>query len=90
MFKNSKKSVVNSLEEAIVHESGHAKSIYGKSYNEIKGFYEELSKIHLEGISELAYSDGAEALAEIEVLLYRNNAVSKKALSFYTKHMKGR
>ena len=35
-------SVVNSLEEAVIHESGHAKVIRGKRYSEFEAINEEL------------------------------------------------
>ncbi|MCH5297886.1 MAG: minor capsid protein [Ruminococcus sp.] len=87
MFVNSKISVVNSLEEAIIHESGHAMSIFGKSNKDVQKFYDTLSKIHIEGISLIAYNDGAEALAELEVLRSRGAKVSEEMIDFYEKYM---
>lgn len=43
----------------------------------LKSLYDELSEIHIEGISTIAYDDGAEALAELEVLRRRCVKVSK-------------
>lgn len=87
MFINTKGTVVNSLGEALIHESGHAKSVFGKDVDEIKAFYDELSNIHIKGISEIAYSDGAECLAEIEVLRSRGVEISSEAMAFYEKYM---
>lgn len=86
-FENSKNTVVNSLEDAVIHESGHAVSIKGKSVYEIDKLYEELSQIHKEGISKIAYDDGAECLAELEVLRSRGTSVSEDNASFYKKYM---
>lgn len=87
MFVYSKNTVVNSLKEAIIHESGHAKSIFGKSVKEIEEFYKELKNIHIPNISKIAYRDGAECLAELEVLRERGEQISDEALKFYEKYM---
>lgn len=87
MFFESKISVVDTLEEAIIHESGHAISIFGKSSKEVKKLYETLSQVHIDGISFIAYNDGAEALAELEVLRSRGVKVSKEIQEFYEKYM---
>ena len=83
----SSKSVANNLEEALIHELNHARLANGKSMAQLEVLYEELSNIHMEGISNTAYTDGAEALAEIEVLLYRGEKVSAEAMAFYNKYM---
>ena len=88
IFANSYLSVVNTLEEAIVHESGHAKMIFGKAPKEVQTLYESLSKIHIDGISFIAYNDGAEALAELEVLRKRGTEVSEDMKLFYEKYMR--
>ena len=87
MFFMSKISVVDTLEEAIIHESGHAISIFGKSSKEVQDLYKTLSQIHIDGISFIAYNDGAEALAELEVLRSRGAKVSKEIQEFYEKYM---
>lgn len=87
MFFESKLSVVDTLEEAIIHESGHAISIFGKSSKEVKDLYETLAQVHIDGISFIAYKDGAEALAELEVLRSRGAKVSKEMQEFYEKYM---
>lgn len=88
MFSDSKNTVVQSLKEAVIHESGHAMSIYGKNISEIQQLYDELSGIHIDGISKIAYNDGAECLAELEVLKHRGVDVSSEAKAFYKKYMR--
>lgn len=87
IFANSKLSIANTLEEAVWHESGHAKTIFGMRSEDVKKLYDELSKIHIEGISIIAYDDGAEALAELEVLRKRGVKVSKEWMQFYEKYI---
>ena len=85
-IKNSANTVANSLEEAVIHECGHAKLISGYSVEEIENLYKELSDMGVEGISQIAFDDGVEAIAEIEVLLHRGENVSKAALDLYNKY----
>ena len=85
---NSTKILAKNLEEAVIHECGHAKSLYGLNISEIKKLYIELSEIHFDGISKIAYDDGAECLAEIEILLSRGEQLSNEVMSFYNKYMK--
>lgn len=59
----------------------------GKSYSEVEKLYEELEKIHYEGVSRIACDDGAECLAELEVLRSRNTSVSDELAMFYKKYM---
>ena len=87
IFANSKLSIANTLEEAVWHESGHAKTIFGMRSEDVKKLYDELSKIHIEGISIIAYDDGAEALAELEVPRKRGVKVSKEWMQFYEKYI---
>ena len=87
VFLKSDLSVVNSLEEAVIHESGHARSINGLSSSKVKEIYEELEKIHFTGISNIALDDGAECLAELEVLRKRKIPVSPELAAFYKKYM---
>lgn len=86
----SKATVAESLEEAVIHEIGHAKLIQGMSTDEIRVLYEELGGKSLLGISEAAKRDGVEAIAEIEVLLSRGDPVDKKVMEFYLKYTGGR
>lgn len=87
MFADSDISIVDSLKEAVIHESGHAKSIFGKKSDEIKKFYADLKKLKIEGISDIALEDGAEALAELEVLRTRGENIPQKLIDFYEENM---
>jgi len=87
-FRESNMSVVNNLEEAIKHECGHAKLIKGLQYEEIEKLYNELGKIHIDGISMIALDDGVECIAEIEVLLFRGESVPKEAMELYEKYIR--
>ena len=86
-FVNTDKTVVNSLKEAVIHESGHAISIKGKNVQEIAKLYAKLKNEGLPGISSIALADGAECLAELEVLRSRGASVSDEAAAFYKKYM---
>lgn len=86
-FLNTDNTVVNSLEEAVIHESGHAISISGKSSHDVKKLYDELKDKGLPGVSEIALKDGAECLAELEVLRHRGTIVSTPLAEFYKKYM---
>lgn len=88
IFAEASNTVVSSLKEAVIHESGHALSITGKSVLDTKMFYDSLAGIHLSGISVLAESDGAECLAELEVLRSRGTPVSDELKAFYKKYMR--
>lgn len=90
MLANTKKNLANSLEEAVIHECSHAKSIYGKTIGEIEALYSELADQHIEEISTIAYKDGAECLAEIEILISRGADIPEEIMSFYNKYCGGR
>lgn len=81
-------SVAKNLEEATIHECGHAMSIKGKTVVEANAFYKKLAGKGVSGISKIASQDGAEALAEIEVLKSRGTKLSDEAKSFYNEHMR--
>ena len=49
----------------------------------------ELEKIHTKKVSKIAYNDGAECIAEVEVLLSRGAEVPKRAMKLYKKYVKG-
>lgn len=55
---------------------------------QIKQLYKELADIHITGVSPIAKTDGAEALAEIEILLARKSSVPEVAMRFYKKYMR--
>lgn len=88
IIRKSSSTVATSLHEAVLHESGHAKLINGLSIKEIESLYNELKNKGLAGLSLIAEKDGAEAIAEIEVLLRRGEKISDDAKSLYEKHMK--
>lgn len=88
MFVGHNKTKANTLEEAVKHECGHAKLIKGMNIEQIEALYAELADIHIEGISEMAYSDGAECIAEVEILLFRGEPVPEEALKLYEKYIK--
>ena len=48
---------------------------------------ESIAKIHHSGISDIAFNDGAECLAELGVLRTRKTIVPKKLADFYKKYM---
>ena len=84
----SSTTVAQNLVEAVIHESGHAKLISGKSVTEIKALYDELEPLGISGISKIASLDGAEAIAEIEVLMYRGESISFEAHEHYDKYVR--
>ncbi len=81
-------NVANTLEEAIIHECGHARLIKGMTVKEIEELYANIVNAKIEGVSVIAYNDGAEAIAEIEVLLARGDKIPQKALDFYNNHIR--
>lgn len=87
-FEKSRLSITNTLEEAVKHECGHAKLIKGMSIESIDELYRELEKVHIDGISSIAYKDGAECIAEVEVLLFRGDEVPEEAMKLYKKYIK--
>jgi hypothetical protein len=84
----SQSIVANSLKEAVWHEIGHAKLINRKRIDEIAALYDELKPLGRPEVSRMAAYDGAEAIAEIEVLLRRGDSVSEDTMNFYLKYMK--
>lgn len=86
-FATTESNLANSLEEAVIHESGHAISIKGKTPDKVKKLYAELSNLGKSGVSVIARDDGAECLAELEILRHRGTKVSKELSDFYEKYM---
>ncbi len=86
-FADTDSTVVNSLEEAVIHESGHAILINGKSSGDVKELYDKLLNLGKTGVSKIALEDGAECLAELEVLRHRGVEVTKELSDFYEKYM---
>ncbi len=87
LFITTDRNLAQSLVEAIVHESGHAILIKGKSPAKVKQLYAELKSQGRLGISNIALKDGVECLAELEVLRYRKTKISKELSDFYEKYM---
>ena len=86
-FVHTERNLAQSLKEAVIHESGHAISIKGKTAQEVDRFYQELKNQGKPGVSDIALSDGAELLAELEILRHRKTPVSKELSDFYEKYM---
>lgn len=89
MFSNTRYTVANSLEEAILHEEYHAKLIKGLNYAQVESLYDQMSDIHIDGISPTAYKDGAECIAEVGVLIERGqtDAIPPEAIDLYKQYM---
>ncbi|MEG1497555.1 MAG: phage minor head protein [Clostridiales bacterium] len=90
IIADSKYSLTSNLKEAAIHETGHAKLINGKSICEIIELYAELADKGLEDISKIAFEDGVEAIAEIEVLKARGSILTKESKELYDKYMGGK
>lgn len=86
-LKLTKENLAESLKEATIHECGHAKLIKNLSFEEIEELYKELGQIHISGVSTIAYKDGVEAIAEIEILLSRGTKLTKEQFDFYNKYV---
>ena len=71
LLKGTDFTVANTFEEAITHELYHAKLISGLNQAELETLYDELSDIHINGISRTAFKDGSECIAETGVLFER-------------------
>lgn len=83
MIKNIKINLPENLKEAVIHECGHAKAYKGKTAKEIELMNNDIKDKGVEGISEIAKADGAECIAEVEVLLSRNSHIPQKAKELY-------
>lgn len=89
LFLASANTVCESLEDAVIHEIGHAKTVGERTFANYERINEELSSIHFKGISALAESDGLECIAECEVLLSRGEKLDSELMDFYTKYTTG-
>lgn len=85
----TKINLPQNLKEAVIHECGHAKAYYGKTPEEVMAMNEQLKDLGVDGISQIAQIDGAECIAEVEVLLSRGEPVSEKAMELYNAYVKG-
>jgi len=87
-LKAYEKNLAVSLREAVIHEMGHAKAIKGMTLKDIRNFYAEIRDAKVKDVSKIAYNDGAEALAEIEILISRGSDIPQAAIEFYNKYMR--
>ena len=87
-LKAYEKNLAVSLREAVIHEMGHAKAIKGMTLKDIRDFYAEIRDAKVKDVSKIAYNDGAEALAEIEILISRGSDIPQAAIEFYNKYMR--
>lgn len=78
-----------SLQEAVVHECGHAKAYYRKTVKEVEAMNVAIAKRGVAGISTIAEMDGAECIAEVEVLLFRGEPIPNEAMALYNEYVKG-
>lgn len=80
------------MRDAIVHEIYHAKLIDGLNFAQVESLYETLGDIHIEGLSAIAYSDGAECIAEVGVLIERGESdkVPKEAMELFDKYVRNK
>lgn len=78
LFAKSKRVVAKNLKEAVIHEIGHVRCMLGKRRPQIQEMWNELYEVKVSGISSLADEDGAEAIAESEILVYNGVAISEE------------
>lgn len=90
MMAVTKINLPKSLKEAVVHECGHAKAYYGKTVKEVEAMNKALANQGVPGISYIASKDGAECIAEVEVLLHRGEKVPEAAMELYNKYVRGK
>lgn len=89
IIAKTKSNLPQNLTEAVVHECGHAKAYYGKTAKQVAEMNEELLTKGVDGISKAASLDGAEVIAEVEVLLHRGAEVPEEAMKLYNEYVKG-
>lgn len=85
----TKSNLPKNLREAVIHECGHAKAYYGKMPEEVMAMNEHLKDLGVDSISRIAQIDGAECIAEVEVLLSRGEPIPEKAMELYNAYVKG-
>ena len=89
LFFMAENTACNSVEDGILHEIGHAKVIYGRTYANYERISDELEEKHIEGVSVLAKKDGLECIAECEVRLKHGVKISKEARELYELYTSG-
>lgn len=92
MFSNAASTVANSLRDGVIHEEYHARLIHGLNYAQVELLYDTLAEIHIDGISKIAYSDGAECIAETGVLIARGEIgkIPKEAMELFERYIGGK
>ncbi len=80
--------VMKNLKEAVWHEIGHAKIMYGETYARAEAITDMLSDYHIKGISKTALQNGDECIAECYVLKMRREEIPKQAQQIYSEYMK--
>lgn len=80
--------IAQNIEEALVHEVGHAKFNRKYSAFEISDAIDRLNEYHITSVSTYASKNGLECLSEVEVLLYKGIKVPQDALELYNKYMR--
>lgn len=88
---NTDYTVANTLREAAIHEKYHAKLINGLNQAQLEALYDELSEIHIDGISPTAWKDGSECIAEVGVLFERGETsnLPQRAIDLFNKYIGG-
>lgn len=89
LFDSAANTVCNSLEDAVIHEIGHEKTIYSRTYANYERIAEDLEFVHDIDVSKLASSDGSEDIAECEVLLSRGEKLSDEIMNIYNTYTTG-
>lgn len=89
LFSQARNTKCNSLADGIIHEIGHAKTIYGRNFANYERISDELSTVHIDGISKIAKKDGLELIAESEVMLAHGEILPKEVMDIYKKYTTG-
>lgn len=87
IFASSDSILANNFKEAMIHESGHVKYMKGRTAQEVNKIHEELKNINIKGLSKYAETDGAECLAETELMLSLGGKVPDEAMKLYKKYI---
>jgi hypothetical protein len=89
IFSQAENTECNSLAEGIIHEIGHAKTIYGRTFANYERISEDLEDVHIDSISALAKKDGLELIAESEVILSRGGTLPPDVMEIYNTYTTG-
>lgn len=85
LFSAASNTIANSMNDAVIHEMYHSKLIRDLNYAQLESLYDELNSIHIEGLSKTAMIDGSECIAEVGILVEREETdkVPQKALDLF-------